>query len=121
MLPDAVNSYDLVPYESNPFSQTHPNRLGAIATLFGMRVAPPTYCRVLELGCAAGGNLIPMAVQLPESKFLGIDLSLRQVKEGQETIGRLGLKNIELRHANILDVSEADGKFDYLICHGVFS
>src|SRR5262249_10589850 len=60
-----ATSYDEVPYESYPFSQTHPDRLATVATLFGMRPAPVDRCRVLELGCAAGGNLIPMALALP--------------------------------------------------------
>jgi len=75
MSPETPNSCDLVPYESNPFSQTHPNRLAAVGALFGMRPIAVGKCRVLELGCAAGGNLIPMAVQYPESRFVGIDLS----------------------------------------------
>ncbi len=117
----ATNSYDLVPYESHPFRQTHPSRLAAMGLLFGMRPAPVSRCRVLELGCAAGGNLIPMAVQFPDSRFVGVDLSGRQVAEGQIIIDRLGLQNIELRHASILEVDESYGQFDYLICHGVFS
>src|SRR4051812_23249973 len=54
-------SYDEVPYESHPYPQTHPSRLAAVATLFGLRPPPVETARVLELGCAAGGNLIPMA------------------------------------------------------------
>jgi len=114
-------SYDEVPYEGHPFPQTHPNRLATLATLLGLKPAPVGHCRVLELGCANGGNLIPMAFGLPESSFVGIDLSASQVAEGVRTIDALGLKNIELRHLSILDVSEALGRFDYLICHGVYS
>lgn len=118
---EGSNSYDLVPYESHPFRQSHPARLAAIGLLFGMRPAPVPRCRVLELGCAAGGNLIPMAVQFPDSHFLGVDLSGREIGEGQKTIQRLGLKNIDLRHADILTVDDSYGQFDYLVCHGVFS
>jgi hypothetical protein len=34
-----ATSYDEVPYESHPYPQTHPSRLVAVATLFGLR--PP--------------------------------------------------------------------------------
>jgi hypothetical protein len=51
-------SYDEVPYESYPFAQTHPDRLATVATLLGMQPAPVEQCRVLELGCASGGNLL---------------------------------------------------------------
>ena len=60
------NSYDELPYPGSPFPQTHPLRLSAIGALFGMQPADVQHCRVLELGCADGGNLIPMAVALPE-------------------------------------------------------
>jgi len=116
-----VNSYDEVPYESHPFAQTHPSRLFTIGTLFGMRPTPVQRCRVLELGCAGGGNLIPMADYLPDSEFVGLDLSERQIKEGQEIITKFGLKNLKLHAASIMDVNESYGMFDYIICHGVFS
>jgi methyltransferase-like protein/SAM-dependent methyltransferase len=115
------NSYDEVPYESHPFPQTHPDRLATVATLFGMRPAPVDRCRVLELGCAGGGNLIPMAVALPESRFFGVDLSGRQIADGQKTVDALGLTNIELKRLSILDVTPDFGQFDYIICHGVYS
>jgi methyltransferase-like protein/cyclopropane fatty-acyl-phospholipid synthase-like methyltransferase len=116
-----TNSYDEVPYESHPFPQTHPERLFVVGTLFGMRPTPVQRCRVLELACASGGNLIPMADYLPDSEFVGIDLSARQIQDGQDTIKQLGLKNITLKQANIEDVNESYGQFDYIIAHGVFS
>jgi methyltransferase-like protein/2-polyprenyl-3-methyl-5-hydroxy-6-metoxy-1,4-benzoquinol methylase len=114
-------SYDEVPYESHPFPQTHIDRLATVATLLGLRPVPVTRCRVLELGTAAGGNLLPMAVAFPDSTFLGIDLSAVQVAEGNETVRSLGLKNIELKRLSIMDVGPDLGKFDYIICHGVYS
>ena len=76
---------------------------------------------MLELGGASGGNLLPMALQLPDASFLGVDLSSRQIAEGQAIITQLGLTNIELRHLDITKVDESFGKFDYIIAHGVFS
>ena len=119
--PVDVNSYDEVPYESHPFAQTHPSRLFTVGTLFGMRPTPVQRCRVLELGCAGGGNLIPMADMLPDSEFIGIDLSDRQIKDGQAIVKEFGLKNLTLKTASILDVDASYGMFDYVICHGVFS
>src|SRR5262245_13581209 len=74
-------SRDSVPYESHPYVQTHPSRLFVVGTLFGTRPTPVQRCRVLELGCAAGGNLIPMADALPESEFIGIDASERAIED----------------------------------------
>src|SRR6267142_1438469 len=121
MQPTPRTSYDEVPYDSKAFSETHPDRLATVATLFGMQPADVEHCRVLELGCADGSNLIPMAVGLPESAFAGIDLSPRQVGDGQATIATLGLKNVTLRVGSILDVGADEGIFDYIVCHGVYS
>jgi methyltransferase-like protein/cyclopropane fatty-acyl-phospholipid synthase-like methyltransferase len=86
-----------------------------------MRAQPVTQCRVLELGCAAGGNLIPMAYAFPQSSFVGTDLSIRQISEGRKQIEELGLPNIELKHLDIRDVGDDFGSFHYIICHGVYS
>jgi methyltransferase-like protein/ubiquinone/menaquinone biosynthesis C-methylase UbiE len=114
-------TYDDIPYESHAFVQSHPNRLATIAKLFGMKPAQLSHCKVLELGCAAGGNLIPMATTLPDAHFVGIDLSQRQVSEGQAQIKELGLKNIELKHVDLKDIDKSFGEFDYIVAHGIYS
>jgi SAM-dependent methyltransferase len=113
--------YDEIHYPARSFEYTHPNRLGTIAALYGMTPAPIPNCRVLELGCGAGGNIIPMAYQNPESQFVGIDLSSDAVSVGQKMIDALVLKNISLYHLDILDVDDQFGRFDYIIAHGVYS
>jgi methyltransferase-like protein len=118
---DPSTSYDELPYESFPFAFSHPDRLATVALLHGLRSPAVDRCRVLELGCASGGNLIPMAVGLPNSQFVGIDLSRRQIGDGQQTVAALGLRNIELKALSILEVGADFGQFDYIICHGVYS
>lgn len=114
-------SYDDIPYPSNPFAQTQPDHLACLATLFGLKPRRADQCRVLELGCASGGNLIPLAVAYPESHFIGVDFSVRQIEEGNKTVQALGLRNIELRQASITDIDPSWGKFDYVTAHGVYS
>ncbi len=108
-------------YDNFPFPELHPDRLCTIGTLFGMTPAPATACRVLELGCGQGGNLTSLAMVLPESQFLGIDLSEKAIALGQADVATLGLQNIELRACNILDLPEDVGLFDYILVHGVYS
>ena len=115
------NTYDEVPYASLPFQQAHPDRMATIAKLFGMNPAPVDKCRILELGSAAGGHIIPLAANYPNSHVVGIDLSQVQIAEGQATVDALGLKNIELKAMSISDLPADSRKFDYIICHGVFS
>jgi SAM-dependent methyltransferase len=116
-----ASSYDEVPYDSRAFAHCQPDHLAALATLFGLTPADPQHCRVLELGCASGGNLIPLAVAFPESTFLGFDLSPRQIEAGAALIEQLRLKNIHLRALSILEVGADIGAFDYILCHGVYS
>jgi SAM-dependent methyltransferase len=115
------NSYDQVPYLSHAHAETHPDRLASLATLLGLQPPSLDRCRVLELGCANGRNLLPMAMALPAAHFVGIDLSARQIADGQAAVAELGLANLELRHANLADVDASYGLFDYILCHGVFS
>jgi SAM-dependent methyltransferase len=117
----APTSYDEIPYDSKPRYATHPDCLATLATLLGMQPAPVNRCRVLELGCATGGNLLPMAEAYPDSQFVGIDLSAVQIDAGRKVAQALGLDNLRLQMRSILDVDADFGQFDYIIAHGVYS
>jgi len=69
--------YDAIPYAAIPHPSTHPDRLATVAAFLGMDPPAVGRCRVLEVGCSDGANLIPMALGLPESRFVGCDLSQR--------------------------------------------
>jgi methyltransferase-like protein/2-polyprenyl-3-methyl-5-hydroxy-6-metoxy-1,4-benzoquinol methylase len=117
----APTSYDKVPYPTIARPQTHPGHLAALATLLGLKPVPVQHCRVLDLGCADGSNIIPMAYQLPNSRFVGLDLSSRQIAAGQAKADALNLKNLTLKCMNILEVGPELGQFDYIVAHGVYS
>jgi methyltransferase-like protein len=114
-------AYDETPYVSIAFPETHPDKLCAMARLFGLEAPAPARARVLELGCGDGTNLLPMAQHAPEGRFLGIDLSARHVASGQAAIAASGLANAEIRQQDVLEFSASEGKFDYIIAHGIFS
>ncbi|MCI0508398.1 MAG: class I SAM-dependent methyltransferase [Gammaproteobacteria bacterium] len=116
-LPD----YDAVPYEDCPLAESHPDYLSVIGRLFGVAAASPDNCRLLELGCASGGNLVPMAYYWPGSTYVGVELSEKQAAEGNRLIRELELDNITILHADILSLDESLGMFDYIIVHGVYS
>lgn len=114
-------SYDAVPYLSYPSALTHPARSAAIAALYGMTPPAVSTARILELGCATGGNIIPLAEIYPQSTIVGVDLSQEQIAYGQRIIQHLGLKNIRLLQCSITELKDDIGTFDFIICHGVFS
>lgn len=117
----SLASYDDFPYESYSFAHSRPEHIRTVGLLFGMKPPAIETARVLELGCASGGNIINFATIYPKSYTLGVDLSKVEVDQGIKRINDLGLKNIELKHMSITDIDESYGKFDYIICHGVFS
>jgi 2-polyprenyl-3-methyl-5-hydroxy-6-metoxy-1,4-benzoquinol methylase/methyltransferase-like protein len=114
-------SYDAMPYASAPLIRAHPGRMAANARFYGLETPEVPTARVLEIGCASGGHIIPLAAALPRARFVGIDLSPRQIADGQARIHRLGLHNIQLDARSLDDLGPEDGAFDYIICHGVFS
>lgn len=117
----ALSPYDEVPYPARPILWTHPDRLAAVAAIFGFEAAPVERCRVLELGCSDGANLLSMAVTLPASEFVGVDLSGEAVARGQAMIGALRLHNIVLRQADLVELASDYGRFDYILVHGLYS
>lgn len=117
-----LNPYDEVPYPNYAYSYTHPDTLATLATLLSLTPAPVDRCRVLELGCAGGGNLIPMAQTLPDCEFVGLDYSGQQIAAGRAAISALDLRNVTLKQLDIRDIATHDlGQFDYIIVHGIFS
>ncbi|KXK05955.1 MAG: type 12 methyltransferase [Acidobacteria bacterium OLB17] len=114
--------YDDVPYPSFVFPQTSPDRLSTLARIHGIEAAAPSDCRMLELGCGDGTNLLALAYAMPNSQFVGIDLAASHINAGKAAAAKLGLANIELLE---LDVTKADagalGEFDFIVAHGLFS
>jgi methyltransferase-like protein len=122
IMPEPIQTlYDDVLYPSAPYPQTHPDRLATMATLFGMQPAPVERCRVLELGCNDGSNLIAMAYGLPQGQFVGIDLAERPIAKGQATVEALGLKNLALYRLDLMHTPADLGRFDFIMAHGLYS
>ncbi len=113
--------YDDQPYHSHAFSYAAPGHLYATAHLYGLDAVDPRHARVLEIGCAAGGNLLPFALAHPQAQAIGIDLSRVQIDAGREVAEASGAHNLQLRAMSLTDVDASFGQFDYIIAHGVFS
>ncbi|TNF36646.1 MAG: methyltransferase domain-containing protein [Deltaproteobacteria bacterium] len=117
---DHALRYDDVPYPALVHPATHPRVIGAMATLFGLDAAPPDRCRVLDLGCASGTNVMSLAADAPESRFVGVDVAASGILRGRERARLAGIDNVRLEVGDLsadLDL----GEFDYIIAHGVYS
>lgn len=96
-------------------------RLETVATLAGLRPAPPASARVLEIGCGTGANLLPLALEFPGATVVGCDLARGALDHAATMADALGLANLDLRHADLRDIDDGWGSFDYIVCHDVFS
>lgn len=117
----AENPYDTILYPGHVHAQTHPDRLAVVARLMGVDAAPPGRCRVLELGCGDGTNLLAMAVVSPESEFVGFDLAELPIAKARDAVRELGLRNVAFDARSITDIPAGLGEFDYVCSHGVYS
>ena len=117
----ASTAYDVVSYTGRSYPQTHPDRMATLATLYGLSPPPLAACRVLELGCGDGANLLPVALALPGSTCVGIDLSAEAVARGRELAGEAGIGNVSLLHMDVTELPRDFGEFDYVIAHGLYS
>lgn len=117
---DLASRYDAVLYPSAAFARSHPDRLAAFAHVHGVDAPDPRTARVLELGCAGGGNLVPMAVEAVDATFVGIDLSTAQIEAAREQAAAVGARNVRFEVADLEDFTDDVG-FDYILGHGIYS
>jgi SAM-dependent methyltransferase/methyltransferase-like protein len=114
-------SYDAIPYPSLAVTETHPDRLATLATLFGLPPPPVARCRLLELGCGDGANLLPLAAALPAATLVGIDRAARPIAAGQAAAAALGLANLTLTVCDVRALPADLGAFDYIVAHGLYA
>ncbi|MBP6020438.1 MAG: methyltransferase regulatory domain-containing protein [Burkholderiaceae bacterium] len=116
-----ADHYDRTQYTSNAFFYSSPGHLRAAAHLYGIESVPIENARVLELGCAAAGNLLPFVLAYPGAHAVGVDLSPAQIQQGQKVVQDLEIQNLYLHAMSLTDITKDFGEFDYIIVHGVFS
>ncbi|GAA5484135.1 class I SAM-dependent methyltransferase [Haloferula sargassicola] len=122
-MPDAVRElYSQRRYPALSHPETHPGTLAATARCCGV-ITPPLVdsCRLLEIGCASGHNLLPLAERFPDSTFHGIDFSDSAIRAAEQAARAVGLENITFEHADLTDWQPPEEPFDFVIAHGMLS
>lgn len=118
----AQNPFDEFPYLAYPIEWTSPEHLALASLVHGGPRLPLDHYRVLELGCANGANLLPLAWYRRHGEFTGLDASGRQIDTANACKTKLGLTNVHFVEGDFrsaLDLLE--GQFDIIMAHGVFS
>jgi SAM-dependent methyltransferase len=116
-----MNTYDRVLYPDYAIPQSHPTKLAVIGAMLGMSPKPPETARVLDIGCGAGANLLPLALLYPQAEFTGIDLAGTVIEKAKTSACELGLSNIRFEHLDLMELPESLGPFDYILAHGFLS
>ena len=114
-------AYDQVDYPSLVHPQMHPSRLAAIARLHGIPAASPRACRLLEVGCGDGLQLITLAMAYPDAHFVGVDLAANAIGRGEQLRKSLGLDNLQLVAADLMQWQPGPQPYDYVLAHGFYS
>lgn len=114
-------AYEEVEYTGGPIAPTSPDRLAAIAALFGLAPADPATARVLEIGCGDGANLLPWAARFPKARFTGCDASARLMARARTMVDGLGLANVDLVEGDLRTATLPGGDYDYIVAHGFYS
>ena len=127
-MPSSTSSsdYDRHRYPTTAQAQLHPDNIYSNAFLRGFQSTPVMGARVLELGCGNGRNLIPMALDLPTSEFVGLDYAEAPIASAKEAATHLRIPNVDFIQADVLELVGAAagveiGQFDYIIAHGFYS
>jgi SAM-dependent methyltransferase len=117
-----LDLYQTRAYQAMSHPSTDPVLTAVAARLAGLEVAAPADARFLEIGCAAGHNLLPLAARWPRSRFVGIDFSTAAIQEARETAAQAGLHHVEFIETDLRDYDPGSGEaFDFIIAHGVYS
>lgn len=114
-------AYDILEYPAHVHPQMHPSRLAAIARLHCIPATSPAQCRLLEVGCGDGLQLITLAMAYPRSRFIGVDMSRAAIARGEAMRSRLGLDNLQLIAADLLTWDPGAAPYDYIVAHGFYS
>ena len=114
-------AYDAVPYPTSVNALQTPDRIRAAGLLHGWRAPDPASASILEIGCGDGYNLMGIAAAAPGVRCLGFDLSVNAIARGRDLLERSGLTNVELEQGDIAAYPLEGERFDYIICHGVYT
>ncbi|MBI5939170.1 MAG: class I SAM-dependent methyltransferase, partial [Caulobacterales bacterium] len=68
--------------------------------------------RVVDLACGPANQLVSIARLLPDTRFLGIDLSERMLEKARALVARQGLGNVRFEHGDITRTPLPDHQTD---------
>ena len=117
-----TDEYDLVPWDAHAIPATRPGHLALLSSLAGGPRPKLEGCRILEVGCANGANLLPLTFYRPDISALGVDTSSVQIEQARSAAREIGCENVRFERIDLRELKERSlAPFDFIITHGVLS
>jgi len=113
---DAVSLKVREQYEEFPYPRWRELPLLASGTAFAIDRAG---AQILIAGCGTGQEPLIFARACPQASVLAVDLSRASLAYASKKAEELGIKNVEFRHADILQLGSLDRSFDCISSMGV--
>lgn len=115
-----MEPYDAIKFLSNSSRWLHPEQIIASAYLAGAECAIDIdTMNLLEIGCGVANNLVPLALQYPQARFVGIEPAELAYREALNFQEQTKCSNL-LLHNSPLEESPG-GNFDLILLHGLWS
>ncbi len=115
---DVRKMYEKFPY---PSSQVGNNLIYDLAGMYGLVISSNLFedAFILDLGCGTGHRIIGLAEQLPDSTFIGIDMSTPSLNIAKSLAAENGVNNVSFIYSEIENIL-FENKFDVVTSTGVF-
>ena len=104
-----------------PNHRSHPVFLSTIGALLGLDIKPINICKVLELNCGDGGNIIPFSLYYPQMEYVGVDTDEAAVLKAKKLVKDLKLTNIKILKKELDELKNLEGQFDFIILNRCYS
>ena len=104
-------------YEANPYPRWH--RLPGLQGPAGAEAKAGPEGTLLIAGCGTGRQALSAALAAPRRRVLGIDLSRVSLAYAARKAAEIGVPNLELAHADLLELPAAGLRFDAISSTGV--
>jgi len=78
--------------------------------------------KIVDLGTGGGFPCLPLAIFLPEAKFVAVDARKKSVDFVARMAEKTGLKNVDVQHARIEDIgrqTQYRESFDLVVCRAL--
>lgn len=93
------------------------DQAGTLVDLLHADTTYPAGSSVLEAGCGVGAQTVTLARRNPQARFTSVDISVDSLEQARQRVEEAGLRNVQLRQADIFALPFAAASFDHVfIC-----